>query len=183
MPFICNWTVRAAALALVFAQIAVPAAADSVSQPGHRPLIVLGRNHPGKITGQGEDGIVVDLRNGGTQAVQFNEIWRVRRAFVSDEPPNATVIDFANNRLFVATPLAGLVADLGKKIPIAKFTAPNGEIVYMVTDKITDISKALPGVHNPSSKSVIGTRDGAQQVLEAMDDAKRIAAEAHASNN
>jgi hypothetical protein len=157
----------------------LPVAAESISQPGHRPLMVLGRNHPGRITGQVDEGVVVDLRSGGTQIVQFNEIWRIRRAFASDEPAGTTVIDFANNRLFVATPVAGLVADLGKKIPLGQFTAPNGEIIYMATGKITDISKALPGIHNPSSKTVIGTRDGAQQVAEPSDDAKRIVAEAH----
>ena len=95
------------------------------------------------------------------------------------EPVGTAVVDFANNRLFVATPVADLVSGIGKKIPLGQFTAPNGELVYIATGKITDISKSLPGLHNPSSKAVIGTRDGAQQVLEAIDAAKRIATEAH----
>jgi hypothetical protein len=156
-----------------------PSFAETISQPGHLPLTVLGRKHPGRIKGQDEEGVVVDLRDGGTQVVQFSEIWRIRRAFASDEPAGTTVIDFANNRLFVASPVAGLVSDIGKKVPLGQFTAPNGEIIYMATGKITDISKALPGLHNPASKSVIGTRDGAQQVAEPADDAKRIAAGAH----
>jgi hypothetical protein len=125
------------------------------------------------------DGIVVNLRDGGTQVVQFGEIWRVRKAFASDEPAGTTVIDFANTRLFVATPLDALIADLSKKVPMTKLTAPNGEIIYMVASKVTDIYNALPGLHNPLSKAVVGTRDGTQQVLEAVDEAKRIIASAH----
>ena len=49
---------------------------------------------------------------------------------------------------------------------MTKLTAPNGEVIYMVASKVTDISNALPGLHNPASKAVIGTRDGTQQVIE-----------------
>jgi len=153
-----------------------PASAQGALAPARRPFIVLGRLHPGRITGLADDGIVVDLRDGGTQVVQYGEIWRIRRAFASDEPAGTTVVDFANNRLFVATPLAGLISDAGKKIPLVQFTAPNGEAIYMAANKVTDISNALPGLHNPLSKTVIGTRDGTQQVTEAADAAKRIVA-------
>ncbi len=157
----------------------VPADAQTTLHPPHRPIITLGRKHPGRITSLADDGIVVNLRDGGTQAVQFGEIWRIRRAFASDEPAGTTVIDFANNRLFVATPLAGLVSDASKKIPLVQFTAPNGETIYMAASKVTDISNALPGLHNPLSKTVIGTRDGSQQVTEPAGDVKRIVAGAH----
>ncbi len=156
-----------------------PAFAQVTLQPPHRPTIILGRKHPGRITAVADDGVVVDLRNGNTQVVQFSEIWRIRRAFASDEPVGTTVIDFANNRLFVATPLADLIGNAGKRIPLAKLTAPNGEIVYMAANKVTDIFNALPGVHNPASQAVVGTRDGTQQVLEAVDAAKQSIAQAH----
>ena len=156
------------------------ALAQASLQPAKRPIIVLGRNHPGRITGQDENGLVVDLRNGTAQAVQFGEIWRIRRAFASDEPAGTAVIDFANNRLFVATPLANLVSDAGKKIPLVRFTAPNGEAIYMAASKVTGISDSLPGVHNPQSKTVIGTRDGTQQIIETADAARQIVAAAHA---
>jgi hypothetical protein len=160
-----------------------PALAQSAQQAPARPPLgpknFLGRSHPGKITRLSDDGIVVNLRDGGTQVVQFSEIWRIRKAFASDEPSGTTVIDFANNRLFVATPLDGLIADLGKRVPMTKLTAPNGEMIYMVASKVTDISNALPGLHNPASKAVVGTRDGTQQVLEAVDEAKKIIATAH----
>jgi hypothetical protein len=142
------------------------------------PKNFLGQKHPGKVTGISEDGIAVALREGGAQVVQFGEIWRLRKAFVSDEPAGTSVIDFANTRLFVVTPLPDLIASLGKKVAITKFTAPNGDAIYMVASKVTDISRALPGMHNPASKAVIGTRDGTQQVVEAIDDAKRLISDA-----
>ena len=108
------------------------------------------------------------------------DLARPRRPIASDEPAGTTVIDFANTRLFVATQLDTLVdQSLGKKVPMTKLTAPNGEIIYMVASKVTDIYNALPGLHNPASKAVVGTRDGTQQVLEAVDEAKRIIASAH----
>ncbi len=152
-----------------------PGAARAVNGPKN----FLGKDRPGKLSGISDDGVAVNLRPGGAQVVQFAEIWRVRRAFASDEPHGATVIDFANNRLFVATPLDELIASLGKKVAITKLTAPNGESIYMVASKVTDISVAQPGVHNPASKAVIGTRDGTQQVLEPVGDARRIISEAH----
>ena len=71
------------------------------------------------------------------------------------------------------------MGDVGKKIALVQFTAPNGETVYMAAGKVTDIFKSLPGLHNPASKTVIGTRDGIQQVTELADDAKRMVADAH----
>ena len=99
--------------------------------------------------------------------------------FRERQPAGTTVIDFADNRLFVVSPVANVVGDVGKKIPLAQFTAPNGEIVYMAAGKVTDIAAALPGLHNPASKAVIGTRDGTQQVTKPADAAKRMVAEAH----
>jgi hypothetical protein len=156
-----------------------PVHAQASVQPTRSARIVLGRKYPGKVTGFSEEGVTVDLKEGGTQTVQFGEIWRIRRAFVSGEPVGTTVIDFADSRLFVATPVASLIGDVAKKVPLAQFTAPNGEIVYMAAGKVTDIAAALPGLHNPASKTVIGTRDGAQQITEPADAAKRIVAEAH----
>ncbi len=72
-----------------------------------------------------------------------------------------------------------LVGDIGKKIALVQFTAPNGETVYMAASKVTDIFNALPGLHNPASKTVIGTRDGTQQITEPADTAKRLVADAH----
>jgi hypothetical protein len=176
--------VRVMVLALALVSLegyGTPAAAQMASmfQPTHSFRLVLGRKHPGQVTNLSDAGVVVDLKDGGTQVIQFGEIWRVRLAFASDEPKGTTVVDFAENRLFVATPVATLVGDLGKKIALVQFTAPNGETVYMAAGKVTDIANALPGLHNPASKAVIGTRDGFQQVIEDAGAAKRMVADAH----
>ena len=177
-------TVALLVLALIgMAGVGVGGAPEAFAQfgtrPPHGPTNFLGRDHPGKVTGLADEGLIVNLRDGGTQVVQFGEIWRIRKSFASDEPRGTSVIDFANNRLFVAMPLDGLIGGLGKKVPLTKLTAPNGDIVYMVASKVTDISHSLPGLHNPASKAVIGTRDGTQQVLEPVDDAKKIISDAH----
>ncbi len=156
-----------------------PAEAQSALQPTKSPRVVLGRKHPGKVTGVTDDGVTVDLKDEGTQLVQFALVWRIRQAFVSGEPRGTTVIDFADNRLFAVTPEADIVGDVGKKIALVQFTAPNGETVYMAASKITDVMGALAGLHNPASKTVIGTRNGTQQITEPVDDAKRLVAAAH----
>src|SRR5262249_23085601 len=117
-----------------------PVEAQGNLQAPHRPTIILGRKHPARLTGLTPEGVIVDLRDGGKQVVQFGEIWRIRRALASDEPAGTAVIDFANNRLFVATPVANLITDIGKNVAIVQFTAPNGETIYMTANKITGIS-------------------------------------------
>jgi hypothetical protein len=156
-----------------------PAQAQSVLQPTKSPRVFLGRRRPGKVVSLSEDGVTVDLKKEGMQLVQFAGIWRIRRAFVSGEPRGSTVIDFADNRLFVVTPVADLVDEVGKKIALVRFTTPNGKTVYMAAGKITDVSTALPGLHNPASRTVMGTRYGAQQITEPVNDAKRMLASAH----
>jgi hypothetical protein len=170
------------ALALVtFDGYSVPAAAQSAAmfQPTHGPRLVFGRKHPGQVTSFSDAGVVVDLKENGTQLIQFGEIWRVRLAFASDEPGGTAVVDFADNRLFVASPVANFAGELGKKIALVQFTTPNGEPVYIAAGKVTEIFNALPGLHNPASKTVISTKDGMQQITEPADAAKRMVAEAH----
>lgn len=156
-----------------------PAQAQSALQPTKSPRVVLGRKHPGTVTGVTDDGVAVDLKDEGPQLVQLAGIWRIRQAFVSGEPRGTAVIDFADSRLFAVTPVADIVGDVGKKIALVRFTAPNGETVYMAASKVTDIMAALQGLHNPASKTVIGTRDGTQQITEPVDDAKRLLGAAH----
>lgn len=162
-----------------FAMADLSPALAQVNRPAKGPRTVLGRDHPGKVIKLSDEGFLVEIRGSGKQLVRFDEIWRVRTAFVSDEPENTSVIDYADTRLFVASPLDSLLDGLSKKAPLTKLTAPNGQVVYMVANKITDISRALPGLHNPASRAVIATRDGTQQVVEAADEAKKIVAAAH----
>ena len=156
-----------------------PALAQAMFRPPTGPRTFLGQTHPGKIKSLSGDGLIVELRDSGPQAVQYDEIWRIRQSFVSDEPPGTSVIDFASTRLFVATPLDSLLEELGKKVPLTRLTAPNGQEIYIVATKVTDVSNALPGLHNPASKAVISTREGTQQVEEAAGEVKKMIASAH----
>jgi hypothetical protein len=140
---------------------------------------ILSRGHLGRITQITSDGLTVNLRDGGTQVVEFNEIWRIRRAFAANEPPGTTVIDVAHNRLFVETRLSDVIANVSRGVPLTKLTAPNGEGIYLAAAKIIGVSNALPELHNPLCKTVIGTHHGVQQVLEPVDATRRIIAEAH----
>ena len=169
-------------LALLGIATAEVVAATSGFAQGRRvnsPAAILGRGHDGQITQITRNSLVVVLKDGGTQAVELSEVWRIRRAFASNEPPGTTIIDIANNRLFVPARLSDVIADVGRKVPLTKLTAPNGDDIYIAATKVTDITNALPELHNPQSKTVIGTRDGIQQVLEPPDTARRIIAEAH----
>jgi len=156
-----------------------PAAfAQGFGQPMRGPTNIMGRSYPGKITKIGAEGISVNLREGGPQTVLFSDIWRFRRAFAADEPTGTSIVDFGNNRMFIAAPLDTLTTEASRKLPLTRFTAPNGDIVYLVASKVTDIAGAVPGVHNPASRTVIGTRNGSQQVLETIADTKKVIAAA-----
>ncbi|MBT3071353.1 hypothetical protein KKP04_10815 [Rhodomicrobium sp. Az07] len=147
-------------------------------QPMRGPTNIIGRNYPGKITTIGAESMTVNLREGGPQTVLFSDIWRIRRSFASDEPNGSSIVDFGNNRMFIAAPLDALVGEVSKKSPLMKLTAPNGYTIYLVANKVTDITGAIPGLHNPASKTVIGTRNGSQQVLETIADTKKVIAAA-----
>ncbi|MFT4079052.1 hypothetical protein [Rhodomicrobium lacus] len=152
--------------------------AQGFGQPTRAPTNILGRNYPGKIVKIEVDSITVNLREGGPQTVPYSDIWRLRRSFASDEPNGSSIVDFGNNRIFIATPFDGLVAEVSKKLPLTKFTAPNGDTIYLVSNKVTDVSRAIPGLHNPASNTVIGMRNGSQQVLETIADTKKFIAAA-----
>ena len=150
------------------------------NRPPTGPKNFLGRTHPGKITGLSNDGIVVNLRDGGTQVVQFGEILARPQSLCQRRAGRHHRHRLCQHPALCCNPASNtLIDDLSKKVPMTKLTAPNGEIIYMVASKVTDIYNALPGLHNPASKAVVGTRDGTQQVLEAVDEAKKIIASAH----
>ncbi len=155
-----------------------PAEAQAAFQPTRSPRIILGRRRPGKVTGFTDGGVTVELKGRGAQIVQYAGIWRIRRACVNGEPRGSTVVDFGNNRLFVRSSVADFAGNVAKKIPLVRFTAPNGKAIYIAAGQVTDISGSQLGLHNPASKAVIGTRNGAQQIIEPVDDAKRLLAAA-----
>jgi hypothetical protein len=155
-------------------EIALAQAGRAVSGP----TTVIGRHDPAQLSGLEDGGVIVETKNRGREVVRFVEIWRIRRAFASDEPRGTTVIDFADNRLFVATTVPDLIALVSQKLPLIKLTAPSGETIYLAANKITDVFPSLPGVHNPDSRTVAGTRYGIQQVKEPIGTVQSIVAAA-----
>ncbi len=103
------------------------------------------------------------------QQVNIDEIWRVRGATGRDEPASTIVVDYAFERLFVEGSLEDIIAQIRDKNRIARFTLPSGAPVYIVTDKVIGITRAIPGQHHPNSKSIIIAREGEQQVQEPRD--------------
>jgi hypothetical protein len=103
------------------------------------------------------------------QQVDIDEIWRVRGAAGRDEPARTIVIDYAFERLFVEGSLEDIIAKIRDKSRIVKFTLPSGAPVYIVTDKVIGITRAIRSQHHPNSKSIIIAREGEQQVQESRE--------------
>ncbi len=127
---------------------------------------VIGRRHPARLSGITDDGITVETQDSGPQIVRFADIWRIRKALANGEPSGASVIDFANTRLFVATSVTELTGTLGKHLQLVQFTSPGGDQIYLVASQVTNIYDADRALHNPASKTVISTRYGIQQLQE-----------------
>ena len=125
---------------------AIPGALVTAPPPNRFPAHsqaaprLFGRKHPGKVSpplgrrrhrrpqGRWGSNRPVQTRFGasGARSPAMSERHNGRR--------------FRGHRLFVAgAALATLVGDVGKKIALAQFTAPNGEIVYMAAGKVTGI--------------------------------------------
>jgi hypothetical protein len=139
-----------------------------------------GRVNAGRITQITGDGLVIAVRDGGLQPVEFEDIWRVRQAYAIDEPEGTVVIDYAGSRLYVESRLSDVIVAVRGKVPLTKFTAPNGQAIYLSAAKVTNVSNSLPALHNALSKTVIGMSAGSQQVQESAAAARRIVAEARA---
>ncbi len=153
-------------------------AAAQLASPAHGRTKVIGRQHPARLAGLAADGITVETRDIGQQVVRFTDIWRVRRALTSDEPSGACVIDFANNRLFVAASVADVTGMLGQHLQLVQFTSPGGDRIYLVANRVTDVYEAQPALHNPASKTVVGTRYGTQQIQEPIETVQQAIAAA-----
>jgi hypothetical protein len=154
----------------------------TATSPGAGRSHVLGQRITGRISQITSDSFTVDFRNRGPEAVQFRDIWRIRKALATGEPGGTTVIDYAGNRLFVAARLSDVIAAARGKLALTKFTAPNGQAIYLSAAKVTGVSHALPALHSPLSKTVIGTASGSQQVQEPTAAVQRIMDEARAQN-
>ncbi len=107
--------------------------------------------------------------DGDTQQVNPDEIWRIRTASTSDEPPGAIVIDYAFDRVYVKESLASVVEKVGGVRPLKKFTLPAGGPVYIVPAKVTGVTRVIPQVHHPNAHAVIVSREGQTQVQETRE--------------
>ena len=101
-----------------------------------------------------------------TQQLNPDEIWRIRGAATSEEPPGATVIDYAFERVYVKDSLANVVEKVSGVRPLEKFTLPSGAPVYIVTSKIIGITRPIAHQHHQNAHAVIVAREGQTQVQE-----------------
>ena len=102
-----------------------------------------------------------------TQQVNPNEIWRIRGAATSDEPPGAVVIDYAFERLYVKDSLANGVERVSGARLLKKLTLPGGAPVYIVPSKVIGITRAIAHQSHPNAHAVIVAREGQTQVQES----------------
>ena len=101
-----------------------------------------------------------------TQQVNADEIWRIRGAATSDEPPGSIVIDYAFERLYVKDSLANVVEKVSGARLLKKFTLPGGAPVYIVPSKVIGITRAIAHQSHPNAHAVIVAREGQTQVQD-----------------
>ena len=104
-----------------------------------------------------------------TQQVNPDEIWRIRAASTSDEPPGAIVIDYGFERVYVKESLASVVEKVDGVRPLKKFTLPGGAPVYIVAAKVTGVTRSIPQQHHPRAHAIIVSREGQTQVQETRE--------------
>jgi hypothetical protein len=147
-------TVRRCRLAV--AALLLIGAPAVLAGPGERPMPVA----------QNSGQLLFETLDNDTQDVNAEEIWRVREASTSDEPPGAIVIDYGFERLFVKDTLDHVVEKIRGQRDLRKFTSPSGAPIYIAPDKVIGINRSLPQQHHANSKSIIIIREGQQQVRE-----------------
>jgi hypothetical protein len=117
--------------------------------------------------------------NGGTQLIRTDTIIRFRPSFGSFEPPDATVLDYANQRLYSADSPGAIVEKIGTGLAIAELTTPNKLPLYVDAAKVIDIALPVPEHHHPKARSVIRLRPNIRaQVRETPKQAQRKISEA-----
>src|SRR5262245_746582 len=123
---------------------------------------------PAAIAPQGAQ-LTFQTLDGDTQQVNPEEIWRIRATSTSDEPPGAVVITYALERVYVKETIASVVEKVGGVRPLRKFTLPGGAPVYIVTAKVTGLTRAIPHQHHPNAHAIIVSREGQTQVQETRE--------------
>ncbi len=93
--------------------------------------------------------------NGGTQLIRTDTIIRFRPSFGSFEPPDATVLDYAKQRIYSADSPESIVEKIGSGLAIAELTTPNKLPLYVDAAKVIDIALPVPEHHNPKARAVI----------------------------
>ncbi|MGH6804901.1 MAG: hypothetical protein ACREC3_16300 [Methyloceanibacter sp.] len=126
------------------------------------------KRHPAAVAPQGAQ-LTFQTLDGDTQQVNPDEIWRIRAASTSDEPPGAIVIDYAFERVYVKESLASVVEKVGGVRLLKKFTLPAGGPVYIVAAKVTGVTRAIPQLHHPNAHAIIVSREGQTQVQQTRE--------------
>jgi hypothetical protein len=117
--------------------------------------------------------------NGGTQLIRTDTIIRFRPSFGSFEPPSATTLDYAKQRLYSADSPEAIVEKIGTGLAIAALTTPNDLPLYVDAAKVIDIATPIAGNHHPRARSVIRLEPNIRaQVRETPSQAQRKIAEA-----
>jgi hypothetical protein len=130
-------------------------------------LLIVKADEQLKRSDDGESTISLQTLDQDVQQIDLDEIWRIRAASAYDEPADATVLDYAFERVFVKDPLKKVVSRMGEHRDVKRFTLPSGAPVYIVSEKVIGIARALPNQHHRKSRSIIIAREGQQQVQES----------------
>ena len=121
--------------------------------------------HPIKVLDRSTQLLFTTLDN-GTQDINPDEIWRVRAASTSDEPPGSIVIDYGFERIYVKDSLDNVVAKIRAQRDLRKFTTPGGAPIYIAPDKVIGVNRPIAHEHHQNSNAIIIVKEGQQQVQE-----------------
>ena len=126
------------------------------------------KGHPAAIAPQGTQ-LTFQTLDGDTQRVYPEEIWRIRATFTSEEPPDAIVIDYGFERVYVNESLASVAKRVGDVRDLKKFTLPAGGPVYIGADRVTSVTRAIPNLSHPNAHAIIISFEGRTQVQETRE--------------
>ena len=117
-------------------------------------------------------------RDGSTILIDATKIRTFRPTYGSAQPAGLTAIYFGKEPQF--TPEAGdqLAARLQGIIAPAQLTTPIGLPVWVDAGKVTSVYPSNPALHHPAARAVLTVQDSEQQVVEDVETAGRVLAEA-----
>ena len=116
--------------------------------------------------------------DGSTILIDARQIRTFRPTYGSAEPAGTTIIHVGEKPQF--TPEAGdqLAARLQGIIAPAQFTTPIGLPVWVDAGKVTSVYPPNPALHHPAARAVLTVQDSEQQVVEDVEAAGRVLAQA-----